>query len=150
MAARDGVGVRSMIVSSEEEMVNLGVELASGLQPGNLFLLVGRLGAGKTTLVRGVLSGLGFAGHVKSPTFNLIQTYSTSPPVMHSDLYRVKSSQGLGLEDYEDSHACFIEWPDRLAGKFRASVIRIEFHGSGRLVTIAPETEVEGLDLLAE
>ena len=76
----------------------------------------GELGAGKTTWVRGLLAAYGFEGPVRSPTFNLIQTFDTLPPVMHADLYRVKSYEGIGLEDYLETHLCLIEWPDRAVG----------------------------------
>lgn len=104
-------------------------------------LLKGELGAGKTTLVRGVLEGLGFDGPVRSPTFNLIQTFDTKPPVMHADLYRLKSAIGVGLEDYLDTHLCLVEWPDRLGGLIdpdSAWQVEIEFEANGRLVRIIP------------
>ena len=105
-------------------------------------LLEGQLGAGKTTLVRGLLKGLGWQGEVRSPTFNLIQIYDTSPPVLHADLYRLAGATGLGLEDYWDTHLCLIEWPDRLGSLVDPDVcyrVSIEFDqtGEGRLVTIS-------------
>lgn len=122
-------------------MLELGSNLAKDFSAGDLVLLVGELGAGKTTFVRGVLLGLGFTGHVKSPTYNLIQTYATDPPVMHSDLYRVKSSRGLGLEEYLETHLCFVEWPDRLDRVDQGIEIGIEFTQVGRRVTIRNNSE---------
>ena len=119
----------------------VGAELSSVLAAGDVVLLEGELGAGKTTLVRGVLEALGHRGPVRSPTFNLIQTFETNPPVMHADLYRVRSASGTGLEDYLDTHLCFIEWPDRAFGLIDpedAWIIRIEFAGSARRVEIVP------------
>lgn len=106
-----------------------------------MVLLSGPLGAGKTTFVRGALAGLGFQDSVKSPTFNLINLYDSMPPVMHADLYRLTTAFGVGLEAYLDTHVCFIEWPDRLAGMVNeeeAWKIDIEFEGDLRSLTITP------------
>lgn len=122
-------------------MVALGRRLAEGWRAGEIVLLTGELGTGKTTLVRGVMEGLGWMGAVRSPTFNLMQVYPTKVPVMHADLYRLASSAGIGLEEYFDDHLCLIEWPDRLGGTVRLNDcwnIQIEFEGDGRRVTIRP------------
>jgi tRNA threonylcarbamoyladenosine biosynthesis protein TsaE len=119
-------------------MRDLGAHLVSQLRAGDVVFLEGELGAGKTTLVRGMLAGLGWQQDVRSPTFNLMHTYDTQPPVVHADLYRVKSWQGIGLEDYLDTHLCLIEWPDRAQGLVSEdSVLRvhIEFSDAGRVVT---------------
>jgi len=117
----------------------LGASLGLRLKAGDVVLLEGELGAGKTTLVRGLLEGLGHLGPVRSPTFNLVQTFDTSPPVMHADLYRVGSYEGIGLEDYLETHLCLIEWPDRATGLIDPELcwrVRIEFLGEGREVTV--------------
>lgn len=114
--------------------------LAANLKEGDLVLLDGPLGAGKTTFVRGILEGLGYEGAVRSPTFNLLQTFDTRPPVLHADLYRVPSATGLGIEDYLPTHLCLVEWPDRAPelANMEAIQIRIDFEGSGRRVWIEP------------
>lgn len=120
-------------------MRELGAQLGSQLSAGDVVLLEGELGAGKTTLVRGLLEGLGHLGAVRSPTFNLVQTFDTSPPVMHADLYRVGSYEGIGLEDYLESHLCLVEWPERAVGLIDFELcwrVRIEFEGEGRDVTV--------------
>jgi tRNA threonylcarbamoyladenosine biosynthesis protein TsaE len=94
-------------------MLALGASLYSRLATGNVVLLYGVLGAGKTTLVRGYLKASGVSGPVRSPTYNLIQLFATQPPVMHADLYRVTGVHGLGIEEYLESHVCFIEWAER-------------------------------------
>lgn len=94
---------------------SLGASFAGRWKTGDLILLEGPLGAGKTTFVRGLLGALGWSEPVRSPTFNILQVFSTEPPVMHADLYRLRSAQGLGIEDYLDAYLCLIEWPDRAA-----------------------------------
>lgn len=121
-------------------MRQVGAELIRLLQPGDIVLLYGDLGAGKTTLVRGALAELGYAEPVRSPTFNLLQTFETSPPVLHADLYRVGSGDGLGIEDYTTTHICFVEWPDDNADWLdpkRTWSVSIEFEECGRQVEIA-------------
>jgi len=122
-------------------MRTLGASLATRLRKGDLVLLFGELGAGKTTLVRGFLGALGHGGPVRSPTFNLIQVFDTDPPVMHADLYRVENARDLGIEDYLDTHLCFIEWAERaeeLAQGSYAWSIRISIAGDGREVEVQP------------
>ena len=82
-----------------------------------VFLLRGNLGAGKTTMVKAFCEKLGYAGHVNSPTFSIINQYEANgEPVYHMDLYRLESPEEafeIGIEDYLHSgHYCFIEWPD--------------------------------------
>jgi tRNA threonylcarbamoyladenosine biosynthesis protein TsaE len=104
-------------------------------------MLEGSLGAGKTTFVRGLLESLGVTAPVRSPTFNLIQTFDTNPPVMHADLYRVSSHEGIGLEDYLETHLCLIEWPDRAKSLVQAEDswwVHINTEGHGRRITVAP------------
>src|SRR5512145_982179 len=108
--------MRELNVPTAEAMAELGARLASEWRAGEVVFLDGPLGAGKSTLVRGVLHALGHLGPVRSPTFNLMQSFETTPPVLHVDLYRVKSHAGLGIEDYLDTHLCLIEWPDRAVG----------------------------------
>jgi len=118
-----------------------GAALAGRLDVGSVVFLYGPLGAGKTTLVRGLVQALGVTDPVRSPTFNLIQTFETQPPVMHADLYRVASHQGIGLEEYLDSHICMIEWPERAVGLVPESSawhVHIAFEEGGRRIMIEP------------
>ncbi len=133
-------GRETWIVADEAAMRALGASLAPRFRAGDAVFLHGNLGAGKTTFVRGLLSGLGWAGEVRSPTFNLLQTYDVVPPVLHADLYRVANWQGIGIEDYLDSHLCLIEWPERMAGLVsdeQARHLWIDFEGEGRKVTLS-------------
>jgi tRNA threonylcarbamoyladenosine biosynthesis protein TsaE len=95
----------------------LGRMLAGRLRPGDVVALFGTLGAGKTTLARGVLRGLGFAGDVASPTFPIVQVYDTVPPLWHVDLYRIERAdelEELGLDEARAEAVLLIEWPERL------------------------------------
>jgi len=105
-----------MIIKDERGMLEAGKQFAIQLKPGMLVFLVGDLGAGKTTLVRGVLQGLGHKGAVKSPTYNLVEPYTINGmPVFHFDLYRVRDAEELeymGMRDYlNEASICFVEWP---------------------------------------
>ncbi|HTQ11225.1 MAG TPA: tRNA (adenosine(37)-N6)-threonylcarbamoyltransferase complex ATPase subunit type 1 TsaE [Fimbriimonadaceae bacterium] len=128
-----------MLIATEAEMRALGAELAKRWRAGDAVLLEGPLGAGKTTLVRGLLESLGVTAPVRSPTYNLLQVFDTDPPVLHADLYRAKTYLGIGLEDYLETHLCLIEWPDRAMGLLvegRAWLVRIDFTPTGRTVDI--------------
>ncbi|OUR81437.1 tRNA (adenosine(37)-N6)-threonylcarbamoyltransferase complex ATPase subunit type 1 TsaE [Cycloclasticus sp. 46_120_T64] len=110
-----------MIIKDEQAMLDAGAKLALQLQPGMLVFLQGDLGAGKTTLVRGVLRGLGHQGAVKSPTYNLVEAYLINEQTLfHFDLYRLMDDEELeymGMRDYLNKESiCFIEWPDKGAG----------------------------------
>jgi tRNA threonylcarbamoyladenosine biosynthesis protein TsaE len=127
------------LVETEEEMRLLGGELGKRWRAGDVVFLSGPLGAGKTTLVRGLMESLGVTEAVRSPTFNLLQTFDTNPPVLHADLYRVKGYEGIGIEDYLDTHLCLIEWPDRAEGLVPIDTawrVEIAFDPEGRLVEI--------------
>jgi tRNA threonylcarbamoyladenosine biosynthesis protein TsaE len=97
-----------------------GASLAGLLQPGDVVALFGELGAGKTTLARGLLRGLGHEGEVASPTFPIVQAYAppeTRLPIWHVDLYRIEDAAELaeiGLEEARETAALAIEWPERL------------------------------------
>jgi tRNA threonylcarbamoyladenosine biosynthesis protein TsaE len=122
----------------EPAMARAGAALAGVLQAGDVVALVGPLGAGKTTLVRGVLAALGHAGEVPSPTFAIVQPYETvSPPIAHADLYRIEDPSELeeiGLDDQLLDGALLVEWPER-AGEAawpQALRLRLEPLADGR------------------
>lgn len=109
---------RTFHTRSEEETIALGREIAPDLPPGAV-LLIGNLGAGKTTLAKGIVEGLkaGWADEVSSPTFTLIHQYGDTAPVYHIDLYRLdefRQVENLGLDDLFASGAVvLLEWAER-------------------------------------
>ncbi|HSL20904.1 MAG TPA: tRNA (adenosine(37)-N6)-threonylcarbamoyltransferase complex ATPase subunit type 1 TsaE [Vicinamibacterales bacterium] len=107
-----------MITHSEAETVALGRELAARLQPGDIVLLFGELGAGKTAFVRGLAQGLGIdPDDVSSPTFTIVQEYGGGrAPLLHVDLYRLESREvdDLGLEELGAEAVTAVEWAERL------------------------------------
>ncbi len=110
-----------MIALADPEATEaFGLDLARLIRPGDVVALYGSLGAGKTTLVRGMLRGLGYQGEVASPTFPIVIAYhppETSLPIWHVDLYRIEHHEELeelGLEDARSDGVLLIEWPERL------------------------------------
>lgn len=106
---------------SAEETIEFGRELARRLRPPVLVLMSGDLGSGKTTLSKGIISGLGAAREedVTSPTFTLVHVFHSQFKVYHVDLYRVEQSadiESLGLEDaLSEPAVVLVEWPDRFS-----------------------------------
>ncbi len=135
-------------VVTEADTERLGVMLATSLHAGLLLFLHGGLGAGKTTLVRGILHGLGYVGTVKSPTYTLVEPYDCAGlRINHFDLYRLKNAEELeflGLRDYLESRSlCLMEWAERGAGVLPTPDvdISIETEERGRVVRFASQTE---------
>ena len=107
-----------MLLETPEATERLGAALARSIRPGDVIALFGDLGAGKTTLSRGLLRGLGFEGDVASPTFPIVQPYEElQVPLWHVDLYRIEDPaeiEELALEEARAHAALVIEWPERL------------------------------------
>jgi tRNA threonylcarbamoyladenosine biosynthesis protein TsaE len=122
--------VRSFETRSEEETIALGRQLAGKLPKRGVVLLIGNLGAGKTTLAKGIISGLGAAypEDVASPTFTLIHEYNDGC-LFHIDLYRLDTPQQvatLGLDELLDRDALvLVEWGERFPALFPAERIEI-------------------------
>ncbi|QNA86874.1 tRNA (adenosine(37)-N6)-threonylcarbamoyltransferase complex ATPase subunit type 1 TsaE [Sphingomonas sp. So64.6b] len=101
---------------------DLGVRLAALVQPGDVITLAGPLGAGKTSIARGLLSALGLAGEAPSPSFAIVQPYAPPEvrlPVLHVDLYRIEhrdEMEELGLDDAASDSLLIVEWPERAPG----------------------------------
>jgi len=132
----------------EAATLALGARLAPALAPGLVIYLDGDLGSGKTTLVRGVLRGLGYTGNVKSPTFTLVELYAISSLNLHHfDFYRFSQQEeylDAGLDEYFQGGAvCFVEWPDK-AGEYLAPAdlrIALAIEDGGRRAEFTPLTE---------
>ncbi len=112
----------SLLLSDEAATRALGAAIARDVVPGMVVTLQGDLGAGKTTLVRGLLAELGHVGRVKSPTFTVVEPYMLSRlDCYHFDLYRLSESgawRSSGFRDYfTERSLCLIEWPERAAGE---------------------------------
>lgn len=110
--------IEEIMIPNEKAMMQLGGKIAKRFPKGGIVLLKGDLGAGKTTLVRGLLRSLGFDGTVKSPTYTLVEPYQINGrSIYHFDLYRLGDPEELeymGGRDYWDSDAlCLIEWPEK-------------------------------------
>jgi tRNA threonylcarbamoyladenosine biosynthesis protein TsaE len=119
--------------SSEAETVDAGRRFAERLSPGDVVLISGPLGAGKTAFVRGLTEGLGgVSGDVSSPTFTLIQQYGARIPLYHEDLDRLTAHEAadLGLEETGEDGVLAVEWPDRWENA-PASAWHITIHDNG-------------------
>lgn len=110
-----------VILEYTQDMIHYGQQFAKQLTPGDVVFLTGDLGAGKTTLVRGILTGLGYKAKVKSPTFTLVEPYQlTIGDFFHFDLYRLNQPEELediGIRDYVNpNNICVFEWPEKAEG----------------------------------
>jgi tRNA threonylcarbamoyladenosine biosynthesis protein TsaE len=135
-------------LATEAETLALGATLAAGLHPGMVVYLIGDLGAGKTTLARGILLALGVKERVKSPTYTLVEPYTISSLYLyHFDFYRLNYPDewvDAGFREYFNSDAvCLIEWPDKAGGQLPAPDVTIDLAvaGDGRNITISATTE---------
>lgn len=132
------------VLHNTEATEQFGAELYHSLPSKCLIFLHGDLGAGKTTLVRGYLRAAGYAGTVKSPTYNLVEEYTIAgQKIYHFDLYRLNDPEELewiGIDDYfNHDSVCFIEWPDKGKGFLPEAdiVVTLAMYGAGRLVEIS-------------
>lgn len=125
----------------ESATMDAGQRLSAHLYPGLVVFLDGPIGAGKTTLVRGLLRGLGYTGHVRSPTYTLVESYAIGDWIVHHfDLYRLGDPEELewmGIRDYLDTYSvCLFEWPEKGSGWLPEMDWRIELkvEGTGRRI----------------
>ena len=120
-------------LADETATLALGAEIATILHPGLIIFLHGELGAGKTTLARGILRGLGYQGKVKSPTYNLIELYKISRLYFyHFDLYRFDDPlewEEAGFREYFNAGSiCLVEWPEKAGGLLPTADLQFLIH----------------------
>ncbi len=136
-----------IVTASEAETAGLARGLASTLRPGDVVLLTGELGAGKTVFVRGLAEGLGIdPRRVHSPSFTIVSVYGPGrggTRLVHADLYRVDGAaeiEELGLAEYlEEGCVAAVEWGERLPARLRAGAVRValeDLGGDSRGLTI--------------
>lgn len=132
-----------LVTASPEATEQLGEQLGRLLKPGDVVALIGELGTGKTTFVRGLAAGLGLDPDlVKSPTFVLLREYPGRLPLIHIDGYRLDSAQAVVWEDvdwvFSPKKVTAIEWADRMADSLPEDYVEIQFiHTSAKKRTLA-------------
>ena len=138
----------SIDLADEAATLDLGARLGAALVPGLSIWLRGDLGAGKTTLARGLLRGLGFVGRVKSPTYTLVELYALSRfNLYHFDLYRIADPdewEDAGFREYfNDASVCLVEWPEKGHGVLPPPDVQVslEFTEAGRRARLSGLTE---------
>jgi tRNA threonylcarbamoyladenosine biosynthesis protein TsaE len=154
--SRTSAGELGAHLNDEAATLELGARLAVVLRDGLKIYLSGELGAGKTTLVRGLLRALGYRGRVKSPTFTLVELYHLSRlDLYHFDFYRFKDPRewtDAGLrEAFGTGAVCIVEWPEKAAGQLPPPDLRVclEHAQTGREVRLAPDSD-EGRQCLEQ
>jgi tRNA threonylcarbamoyladenosine biosynthesis protein TsaE len=136
----------STSTSSPAETEAIAAELAGRLRPGDIVLVSGDLGSGKTTFVRGACRALGVTGAVTSPSFTIARRYDGAVPISHLDLYRLgdlgEEDPALLADELADDRVAFVEWPEvgapvGLEPERIAARVRLEHRGGDRrLVTV--------------
>jgi len=139
--------VLKIILPDENATLALGAAIARGIEPGLVVFLHGDLGAGKTTLVRGVLRGLGFEGRVKSPTYALVELYEVSRlDFHHFDFYRFQDPREWNEAGFRDTfdgrRVSFVEWPEKAHGLLPTADVEISLaiQDVGRVATLKANT----------
>lgn len=134
---------------SENETVLFGKKIAKNLRPGVFIALKGALGAGKTCLCRGILSGLGHTGHVKSPTYPLVEIYTLeSSTIYHFDFYRITNPMEVieaGFREvFINTNICLVEWPENAESVLRVPDITISiiFSTDSRDISVTAASEL--------
>jgi tRNA threonylcarbamoyladenosine biosynthesis protein TsaE len=141
-----------MLLADAAASEEFGARLAAAVRPGDVITLAGPLGAGKTSIARGLLAALGLEEEAPSPTFAIVQPYAppeTRLPVMHVDLYRIEHVEELdelGLDEAREDSVLLIEWPERAPARWPdALALTLDFApDGGRRLTATVPTAWEG------
>jgi len=147
-----------LVTHSAQETRAFGEKLAGELRGGDVLLLEGELGAGKSELARGIARGLGVAGPVPSPSFTILQVYGDGRlPLYHFDWYRLSAAEELyelSMDEYlYDDGVSVVEWPDRAAEAVPETRLRVTIRGCGeneRSIRLEPEGGFRALDGFAQ
>ncbi len=125
-----------LIVKSEADLIPAAKQLIEAYPGSRVFALYGQMGAGKTTFVKALCHELGVTDIVQSPTFSIINEYTTTggDPIFHFDFYRIKKLEevfDIGYEDYLYSGSyCFLEWPELVESLLPENTIRVRINGN--------------------
>lgn len=120
-------------IKSSEAMIDLGKKIGGILKANDIITLAGDLGAGKTTLTKGIALGLDINTIVNSPTFTIMKTYDGRLKLFHLDVYRIENLEDdFELEEYfEEGGVCVIEWADNIAKILPSEILKIEIKDLG-------------------
>lgn len=123
--------MKEIISHSPEETINIGKEIASNLNKGDVIVLTGDLGSGKTKLTEGILTYFGLENEISSPTFTIVNEYYTDHlNIYHFDMYRLEEEEefsAIGGEEYFEKGACIIEWGEIIENLLPQKYIQILF-----------------------
>ena len=134
--------MREFIAETANDMLGAGKALAEGFKGGEIVLLSGDLGAGKTTFIGFLCKELGYTGRVTSPTFAIMNCYDGDMPIYHYDMYRIHGADALydtGYYDFVDSGISLIEWSENVSDGLDSDIITvsIELCGDYRKITFS-------------
>ena len=143
----------NFVTHSAEETIALGRKIGARLRPGDIIAMEGTLGAGKTTITKGIASALGINEPVTSPTFTLVSEYAGSMLLYHMDVYRIDTAEdfySIGAEDMlYGSGVCIIEWSEKIRAELPDSAITVRLQANAdnsRSIAISnwPYAKIEG------
>ena len=123
--------MQKIILNSEKETIELGKKIAENLKIGDVIVLTGELGSGKTKLTEGILTYFGLQDEISSPTFTIVNEYQTENfPIYHFDVYRLEDSDeflSIGGDEYFEKGVCIIEWGEQIEDVLPQNYTKITF-----------------------